>query len=138
MTRKRISSAPRSPLPGTRPDLNRSGDVSADNRASAQAQIRLGDTARNKAEQLRRAAEDLREVAEARRQAQDAVRETAERARVVGEESRRTAEDARHALVDSVRATAVSLKATLDRMTVIEEMRRALYERLEPNKSEPN
>ena len=88
----------------------------------------------NEAERVRRAAEEVRESAEVRREEQEAGRAAAERARTIGEETRLSDEDIRHALVDSIRQTAASLQATLERMTTVEEMRRALHGVWTPHK----
>ena len=51
-----------------------------------------------------------------------------ETARTAGEEARVATDAARHAVVDVVRATAIALNASLERMQVVEEMRRARRE----------
>lgn len=77
-------------------------------------------------------------AAEETRQHQEELRQAAETARAAGEEARLQAESARRAAVNSLRATAESLQISLDRMTAVEEMRRALADLRDSTKLDSN
>jgi hypothetical protein len=69
--------------------------------------------------------ERLRTDAELMREQQEVRRQASERARVAAEEARAVAEERRRAAADEVAGTVATLTALLERMEVVEEMRRA-------------
>jgi hypothetical protein len=71
-------------------------------------------------------AERLRHAAEEHRDAREHEREAGEKRREEQEERREADEQVRVAAVDAVRATARELTITMERMEVVEEMRREL------------
>lgn len=75
---------------------------------------RLAEAARNEAERSRRLAEEAREIAETMR--------------VANEAARVAADTARQGVVDAVHVAADSLSTTLERMKVVEDLRRTLVE----------
>ena len=106
---------------------------------------RLVEAARNEAERLRQLAEEAREVRDGHRrtletvrQEQEHRRETAETARVANEQVRVAADTARQAVVDAVHVTADTLSTTLERMTVVEDLRRTLRDVRDVKKVDSN
>ena len=91
------------------------------------------ESARDRAEHLRRAAEQGRDVAEAHRQREETRRdvgergrEAAETARTLAEGERAEAETIRNDAMMTLETTAESLHMALEHMKAVEETRRAL------------
>ena len=85
---------------------------------------RLAEVARNEAERSRQPAED--------------ARNTAETTRVANEEARVAADTAPQGVVDAVHVAADGLSTTLERMKVVEDLRRTLREIRDVKKVDPN
>jgi hypothetical protein len=95
------------------------------------AEVAAAEAARSEAEQLRRVAEEARESRDERREAaeetrreRELVRETSETARIARHDERDAADSARRGSMESLQALADDLKTVLEKMTVVEEMRR--------------
>jgi cell fate (sporulation/competence/biofilm development) regulator YmcA (YheA/YmcA/DUF963 family) len=119
-------------------DPSRDPGIAERNRIAAES-------ARNTAEQLRQSAESTRGVREQQREAlhdvwheRERVRDTEEAARVASEKTRIAAERDREAAMDAMHATAQGLGDTLDRMEVVEDLRRTLRNIRDVNKLDAN